>query len=116
MSIKRILSADGGILREWIREDDGTTIIKSSMDAGPTLDANKVAQTDDWGANYKNGSRGRDVMPVACIPPMTWYGDMRDKGIVQWSPGKGEKVDQKKLKAYLNDPDNRHLRTWPGRL
>ena len=55
--------------------------------------------------NAKFGGDG--LGPRVASIPMVIYMDLKKRGILD---------DQKALKRWLNDPDNRHFRTRPGRI
>lgn len=82
-------------------EDGSGFVIEHVQDVDPLIDRNKadlnmVTNSDRWG----------DGKLVARIPAVI-YNDWKQKGYMD---------DPAKLKALLNDPDNRFLRIWPGRL
>lgn len=104
MSFKRLLNHDAlmGVTEYFHASDDGDSFtIETVQDVEPLLDMNKadmneVGNFDKWG----------DGKLVARIP-MVIYDQWMREGITD---------DQAKLKAKLNDPDNRFMRTWPGHL
>lgn len=82
-------------------EDGNSFTIETVQDVEPILDRNKadlnmVSGTDRWG----------DGKLVASVPAVIWTDWMR----------KGWTSDEKKLKSLLDDPDNKFMRRWPGRL
>ncbi len=101
---KRVLHHDPiiGITEIFHGSEDGDSFtIETIQDVEPLLEKNKqdfneVSGTDRWG----------DGKLVARIP-MVIYDQWIREGIVD---------DQAKLKAKLNDPDNRFMRIWPGHL
>lgn len=87
--VKRILHAD----------DDGLLTVKSMQDVTDRVDLNKALQNEarsGWGEGQR----------VASIPKVVWD-ELVQKGIAN---------DNKKLKAWLNDPDNRAFRTRLGKV
>ena len=95
-----------GITKNYYADGEGGLIIETQQDVSAIIEQNKreYAQTDErarWGEWTKIGS-----IPMAMIK------DLNDKGICRGFAV----IDQKKFKAYLNDPDNRYLRTRPGRV
>ena len=56
--------------------------------------------------NVHAGNTQNHMVKAAEIPLTIWMW-LKEQGIAQ---------DAKRLKAWLNDPDNRHLRTYDGRL
>jgi hypothetical protein len=93
-------------------EDDphtGELIIRGYQDVHDILELNKAMLCANDGY-----SRERDIRRVASIPAL-----LRNKILIQtnnqvdlWRP----ETDPKYYKKFLNDIDNRHLRTAPGRL
>lgn len=105
MPEKRVFNHDPlfGLTEYFIPDEtgDGFTIETVQHNIGEILDANKAdynmaTGTDRWG----------DGKLVARIP-MEIYADWKANGWID---------DEKKLKALLNDPDNRFMRIWPGTL
>lgn len=82
--------------------DKDEAIIETVVDATDVIEENKAAfnQIDE-----KAGWKG-DMHKVASIPMALFY-DLKKQGIID---------DQARLKAWLNDPDNRFFRTRPGRV
>lgn len=91
-----------GITEWFIPSEDGESFtIEMVQDVEPLINKNKedlnaVTGVDRWG----------DGKLVARIP-MVIYNDWKRKGYMD---------DQVKLKSLLNDPDNRFMRIWPGRI
>lgn len=85
----------------WFYYDHATdeSHIETELDAEPILEANKFC------ANEDNGKMG-ELQRIASIP-MNLYFDLKEKGIIG---------DPKRLRAFLNDPDNRFFRTRLGRV
>ena len=79
---------------------DGESFIEEgTQDVTERLEINKALHgmpRDGWGEGQR----------VASIPVVVWEGLLRD----------GTANDTKKLKAWLNDPDNRAFRTRTGRV
>ena len=92
--------------RTWYADGEGGVIIKDEQNVAPILEANKAAynQTDErtrWG----------ELTRVAEIPNSV-IADLNVQGIMRGFTV----LDQKRMKAFLNDPANRFLRTRPGRV
>lgn len=93
-------------------EDDpetGDLIIRGYQDVSDILELNKAMFTENSGYTADKSMRR-----VASIPAL-----LRNKILIQtnggvdlWRP----ETDEKWYKRFLNDVDNRHLRTAPGRL
>lgn len=77
-------------------------------DIEPLLDFNKARQND--GHDYF--TRDRSMVAVADLP-LTIAEQLRKLGILG---GQGRRTDQKALRRWLNDPDNRVFRINPLRL
>lgn len=106
--MKKIASEvdDIGIKKTYYADGDGGIVIQTSQDVTPIIEANKAQYnaTDErarWGEWAKVGS-----IPLTMIQKLNEMGICKGFMI----------IDQKKLKAFLNDPENRYLRTRPGRL
>lgn len=96
----------GGEKRSWYADGEGGLIVKHEQNVAPILEANKAVynQTDErarWG----------ELTRVAEIPNSV-IADLNRQGIMRGFTV----IDQKRMKAFLNDPDNRFLRTRPGRV
>lgn len=83
-------------------ETDTATIESRQVVTGLVGTNKAIYNKFDERSRWKDGVGDR----VASIP-MTVYADLQVKGIID---------DQKKLKAWLNDPDNRFFRTRPGTI
>lgn len=88
--------------KRWFRWDDEKQAftIRTEQNVDGLVDANKRSFNDS-SKQFKG-----DMHRVASIP-MNVYMDLKAQGILD---------DQKRLKAWLNDPDNRYFRTKPGRV
>jgi hypothetical protein len=90
-----------GVNYETSFEDGGTRIVvKKTQNVQPIIDAN-TRQRNDF-----NGTHGREFVKAASIPNIQVEKLMK-KGIWQ---------DPARLKAWLNDPDNRAFRTSTGKV
>jgi hypothetical protein len=100
MGLKILLDAWGGIIRsiETAPGNDGELIVKDEQDASAILRANsRDADIDQTGSHFRL---------VARVPKPIWDLAARE----------GWVHDMAKWKAFLNDPDNKAFRIWPGRL
>jgi hypothetical protein len=80
--------------------DKDEAIIETVMDATGVVEDNKARFNQyDERAGWKG-----DMHHVAQIP-MALYYDLKSKGITE---------DPARMKAWLNDPENRYFRTRPG--
>jgi hypothetical protein len=83
-------------------ESDGTFHITKYQDVDPILKANK--EEHHSGINSKS-----DLRKVASIPLVVWQNWMKEtNGAIQ--------KDEVLLAKYLNDPDNKFLRTHNSRV
>jgi hypothetical protein len=81
--------------------DENGFVIETKQDVEPIVELNKAQ------FNLRDErSRYGDTAQVARIPNVIWW-DLKRRGIAD---------DEAKLKAWLNDPDNRAFRTRPGRV
>jgi hypothetical protein len=100
---ERILSRDAmyGVTEYFIPSEDGESFtIRTEFDPTDLFEANKEEYNEAGGRRWDDGKL------VARIPLPIYYDWLR----------KGYMRDQKKLRALLNDPDNRFMRCWPGNL
>ena len=93
-----------GEVRTTYMDGDGGLIIQSASDIAPILEANKARynQTDQR-ARWGDGQLVADI-PFAVIDDLNRQGILRGFAV----------LDQKRMKAWLNNPDNRYFRTRPG--
>ena len=96
---KRLISSYAG-MNEYqhvdpMRPDD--LIIESEQDCAPILEYAKM---------MRDGPVGKEWRHVASIP--NYFIDKAAK--------EGWLHDEAKWHAWLNDPDNKLFRTWPGRI
>lgn len=97
-----IIQSDAEALIEdiiHVDESEDRLVIASEQDVTEIIESNKrlhnlVDERTPWGG-------GRRVASI----PANLYWDLYRQGIVQ---------DNKKFRAWLNDPDNRFFRTSPG--
>ena len=106
--MKKLLSADAdtAMVQTAYADGEGGLIIETAQDISAIIESNKAsyAQTDErarWGEWARIGS-----IPLAVIQDLNRKGLLRGFHI----------IDQKKFKAWLNDPENRYFRTRPGRI
>jgi hypothetical protein len=87
-------------------ESGGKIILNKTMDAEPILNANK-RDYNNWSTKADHSKDG--LRHAARIPVTIWANWMKEtNGAIQH--------DQKLLYKYLNDPDNKFLRTNPTKL
>ena len=90
-----------GVKKMWHYDaDKDEAIIETIVDASSVVEDNKAEFNHfDERASWKG-----DLHKVATIP-MSLYYELKKQGITD---------DPKRMKAWLNDPDNRFFRTRPG--
>lgn len=88
--------------------DGSVTVGDWCPDVSPLLDFNKSRQND--GHDYF--TKDRSMVAIADIP-LTVYTELRKLGIIG---SNGRRTDQKALRRWLNDPDNRAFRIATLRL
>lgn len=81
---------------------DNELVIENTQDAEPIIETNRALYNSvDERAPWKGG-----MHRVASLP-LTVMLDLQRRGILD---------DQKAFRKWLNDPENRHFRTRPGRV
>lgn len=99
---KRLLNHDAMFgTTEWMHfSDDGESFtVETIQDAEPILEFAKMASKNRDGTRFKDGLDHVAFMPMTVVQRYM-----------------AEKWDQKKLRQWLNDPDNTHLRTKKGMI
>lgn len=81
-------------------DNDGVMVLKYTQDVEPIIEQNRAIQN----SGHSMYSPSKDMRHVASIP-VSLVDDLIRKGI--WD-------DEKKFRAWLNDPDNRVFRTGLG--
>lgn len=95
-----------GELRTTYANDDGGLIVKAESNIAPILEANKARyNSTDERARWGNGQLVADI-PFGVIEDLNRQGILRGFAV----------LDQKRMKAWLNNPDNRYFRTRPGKV
>ena len=102
----KILEKDN-IRNKVAHETDSGLVIATTQDVSAIVEQNKKEY------NQNNGRWGEDVFDnkIASIP-LTVIDDLNKVGIMRGF----HVVDQKRFKAWLNNPDNRFFRTKQGRV
>ncbi len=99
---KRLLATDLPVLAKTeIEHADGTLTIRNAQDAEPIIERNKRWQSEGQGV-------GKHFRHAATLPLVT-YLDLEKRGYFK-------RGNEKLLSAWLNDPDNRFFRVWPGKV
>lgn len=103
MGNKKVLSHDPltGVTKYWVDNGDGTFTIETDQDFKKIIQNNRNL-TKETDKHTKWGEWSR----VASIP-LTVYYDLKQKGILD---------DEKALKKWLNDPENKYFRTREGKV
>ena len=108
--MKRIIDSEGGITSTFHFDySSGKSIIQTTQDVEPILEANKIDQTINDGY-----SPSRDLKRIASIPLVIVQKWMHEDGVNFLALGKQEKA--KYLRKKLGDPDYAYLRTSPGKF
>lgn len=81
-------------------DDENSVVVETKADYSSLLEQNRT----EYNAN--EGERWGDMKKVASIP-LDLYWDLKKRGIID---------DKQKFRAWLNDPENRYFRTFPGRV
>ena len=87
--------------------EDGGLVIETGQDVSSIIEQNKKEY------NENNGKWGGDIFDnkIASIP-LTVIDDLNNAGIMRGF----HVLDQKKFRAWLNNPDNRFFRTRQGKV
>lgn len=110
LSDRRLLGHDETTgLTEWYHFDEhtGGFAIETTQDFSSLLEVNKAAWNDT-----ESSTRYGELDRVASVPTVVMI-DLAKQGIVTAA---GRILDDKKYRAWLNDPDNRFFRTRAGKL
>lgn len=95
-----------GELRTTYADDDGNLVMKAESNLAPIIEANKNSYNQiDERARWGDGQMVADI-PFPVIEDLNRQGILRGFAV----------MDQKRMKAWLNNPDNRFFRTRPGRV
>jgi hypothetical protein len=100
MASEKILLTKYNGLTEYQHVDEerpGDLIIETVQDCEPIIEGAKILSEE---------TPGKDFRHVACVPMF-----FLDKAAKE-----GWLHDKAKWKRFLNDPDNKCFRTWPGRV
>ncbi len=102
---KTIFDMDATSTTTFEEESDGTIHLNKTMDVEPILNINK----DEYHSGVNNDAEKGLGRKVASIPVTVWQNWIQEtNGAIQH--------DQVLLAKYLNDPDNRFLRTHNSRI
>jgi hypothetical protein len=98
----------------WYDEETGDFRIETRQDVSELVAANKdeYNATDERARFNAHGKESPMGARMASIPLQVW-GQLVAQGIVDWNY---QILDQKRYKAWLNDSENVHFRTRPGRI
>ena len=87
-------------------DGEGNLVLETAQDVKPFLEQNKASY-----ARIDERARWGEFTQIASIP-FSVIQDLNKQGILKGF----HIVEPKKLKAWLNDPDQRFFRTRPGRI
>lgn len=96
MAKRTLIDSKSGFMSEFATEDE-KNIYHSSQNVQPILDNVK---------NLSYDTQGKELKHVAEVPMVIYQQAMRE----------GWVHDKAKWKRWLNDPDNKLFRTWPGKV
>ena len=90
-------------------DGDGGIVIETRQDITQNIEQNrKEFNSFDERAKWSDEMLGNKIASI----PLTVIDDLNAKGIMRGFAV----VDQKRMKDWLNSPDNRYFRTRPGRV
>lgn len=90
-------------------DGDGGIVIETRQDVTANIEQNlKEFNSFDERAKWSGDMFGNKIASI----PLTVIDDLNAKGIMRGFAI----VDQKRMKDWLNSPDNRFFRTRPGRV
>ena len=90
-------------------DGDGGIVIETRQDVTANIEQNlKEFNSFDERAKWSDDIFGNKIASI----PLTVIDDLNAKGIMRGFAI----VDQKRMKQWLNSPDNRFFRTRPGRV
>jgi hypothetical protein len=102
---KTIFDMDETSVTTFEEESDGTIHLNKTMDVEPILNINK----EEYNSGVNNDASRGMGRKVASIPITVYQNWMKEtNGAIEY--------DQALLAKYLNDPDNRYLRTHNSRI
>ena len=107
--MKKILEVENGVVRTAYDDGNGGLLIKHSTDLTDFIEHTKAQYNDNsgttgWGDNPIDRKNKIASLPTEIINELNQKGIMRGYYI----------MDQKAMKRWLNDPDNRVFRTRGG--
>jgi|DEB3_MinimDraft_2_1074329.scaffolds.fasta_scaffold01978_6 hypothetical protein len=103
--MKKLFSADDARYTIAHFTDDGL-VLETKEDVSALVELNKKQ------FNESDGTFRDPVMTHIARVPATVIDDLNRKGIMRGY----QVIDEKRMKAWLNHPDNRFFRTHPGRV
>jgi hypothetical protein len=90
-------------------DGEGGIIIETRQDVTANIEQNlKEFNSYDERAKWSDDIFGNKIASI----PLTVIDDLNAKGIMRGFAV----IDEKQMKAWLNNPDNRFFRTRPGRV
>lgn len=87
-------------------EAGDTVILETVQDVEPIVERNKQSLNDNAGRRFGDGK-------IVASIPMIMLMQLVQRGIL--SP-QFAVLDEKRFRAWLNDPENRHFRTFGGTI
>ena len=109
--LKKIIDVEGRRIRTAYDDGDGGLIIETKEDITPIIERNK-AEYNQYDQRARWGEELFDPKNKVATIPLVLFDELNKQGICRGF----HIIDQKRFKAWLNDPENRHFRTRPGRV
>jgi hypothetical protein len=109
--MKKVLSVDPltKTVDTVTADGEGGIVVTTSQDVSEILESNKAQynQTDER-ARWSGEVFGNKIASI----PLAVFQELNQKGICRGFAV----IDKKRFKDWLNDPEQRHFRTRPGRV
>lgn len=110
-NLKKILDIVGNRIRTASSDGEGGLIIETKEDISAIIENNK-AQYNQMDQRSRWGDELFDPRNKIASIPLVLFQELNAKGICRGF----HIIDQKAMKAWLNDPANQYFRTRPGRV
>jgi len=106
-----LINNRGGLKTWWTKDEStGLSVIRTSQDVQTIIDGNIAMQNS--GASH--ATKDRSMMHAARIPDFVYYQWAKKYGIPKADILKPQYKEI--IRRELNDPDNKFLRIWPGKV
>lgn len=104
MESRRLFSSDpeSGVTKYWHYDPDtDRAVIQTQQDVSQIIDTARANHADSYGRRFNGFMQHVGYIPLAIY--------------AEWMAS-GKHRDQASIRKFLNDPDNRYLRTFRGRV